>query len=75
MEMLYTPVEVAERLKVPRKTVLNYLRTGKLAGVKVGKHWRAKATDLEAFLKPPLRVVKDMEAEPLPEVDGPIETH
>jgi excisionase family DNA binding protein len=55
MEEVYTPKEVAEQLKLPLKTVLNYLRTAKLPGFKVGKHWRIRASDLEAFMKPSLR--------------------
>lgn len=63
MEELLTPKEVAAKLKLSEKSILDYLRDGKLTGVKVGKHWRVKATDLEAFLRPPLRVVKRSEAE------------
>lgn len=63
MEELLTPKEVAAKLKLSQKSILDYLRDGKLTGVKVGKHWRVRATDLEAFLRPPLRVVKRSEAE------------
>jgi excisionase family DNA binding protein len=63
MDVIYTPAEVAERLKLPLKTVLNYLRMGKLPGFKVGKHWRVKAADLEAFMKPQLRVIEENAAQ------------
>jgi excisionase family DNA binding protein len=63
MDVIYTPAEVAERLKLPVKTVLNYLRTGKLPGFRVGKHWRIKASDLESFTKPQLRLVEANAAE------------
>ena len=66
MEVVYTPKEVAEQLKLPLKTVLNYLRTAKLPGFKVGKHWRVRASALEAFMKPSLRVVKGDEQEDAP---------
>jgi excisionase family DNA binding protein len=63
MDVIYTPAEVAERLKLPLKTVLNYLRMGKLPGFRVGKHWRVKAADLEAFMKPRLRVIEENAAQ------------
>ena len=59
MDVVYTPAEVVERLKLLPKTVLNYLRMGKLPGFKVGKHWRVKAADLESFMKPQLRVIEE----------------
>jgi len=52
-ERLLTPVEAAERLSVSRKSILDWLRSGKLKGVKVGKLWRIREADLEAFLKEP----------------------
>ncbi len=47
----YDPIEVAEMLKVHRRTVYRYLRTGKLKGYKVGTQWRVAPDDLEAFIK------------------------
>ncbi len=53
-ERLLTPVEAAARLSVSPKTVLNWLRSGQLKGVKAGgKLWRIREADLEAFLKEP----------------------
>jgi excisionase family DNA binding protein len=37
LEQFLTPEEVAGRLVVPRKTVLDWLRTGALKGVKAGR--------------------------------------
>jgi excisionase family DNA binding protein len=50
-ERLLTPEEVAERLQVKRLTVLEWLRQGKLSGVKAGRFWRIRERDLEAFLE------------------------
>jgi excisionase family DNA binding protein len=46
-----TPEQVAVRLHISHLTVGNWLRSGKLKGVKVGRLWRVRERDLEAFLK------------------------
>jgi excisionase family DNA binding protein len=46
-----TPEQVAERLHISRLTVGNWLRSGKLKGVKVGRLWRVRESELEAFLE------------------------
>lgn len=48
---LLTPEEAAARLKISRVTVGDWLRSGKLKGVKVGRLWRIRESDLETFLK------------------------
>ena len=48
---LLTPAEVATRLNVSLVTVGRWLREGKLKGVKAGRQWRVRESDLEAFLK------------------------
>jgi excisionase family DNA binding protein len=48
---IFTPKEVAEKLTVSIKTVKDWLRSGKLKGVKVGRLWRVRESDLENFLK------------------------
>src|SRR5664279_1902899 len=50
LEKLYTPDEVAEYLTLSPLTIKNYLRTGKLQGVRIGGHWRVKESALEAFI-------------------------
>ena len=59
VERLLTPEEVANKLAVSVKSVRNWLRQGKLKGIKVGRLWRIRESDLEEFLKmgesPPLR--------------------
>jgi excisionase family DNA binding protein len=47
---LMTPEQVADRLKISRLTVMDYLRRGLLSGVKVGRLWRVQEQDLEDYL-------------------------
>lgn len=47
---LLTPEEVAARLKVKPRTVQEWLRSGRLPGLKLGKLWRIREHDLAAFL-------------------------
>jgi len=52
MQKLYTPEEVAAVLKVKPRTVMEWLRKGKLKGVKIGgKLWRIKESDLQTFIE------------------------
>jgi len=48
---LYTPEEVAKRLKVSRRAVYQWLTSGKLVGMKAGQGWRISEEDLLAFMK------------------------
>jgi excisionase family DNA binding protein len=52
-EKLYTPEQAAEFLLVNSETVRLWLRTGKLKGLKAGRLWRVRESDLQDFLKPP----------------------
>lgn len=47
---LLTPEQVAEYLNLAEKTIKDYLRAGKIRGVKIGNVWRVKPEDLEAFV-------------------------
>lgn len=47
---LYTIDEVANILKVTRRTIYNYVKAGIIPAAKIGKHWRIKAIDLEKFI-------------------------
>jgi excisionase family DNA binding protein len=51
MEDLLTVKEVASKLRVSERTVKNWLRQGALHGLKAGKAWRIKGSELEAFLE------------------------
>lgn len=48
-EEVLTPEEAAKELKLATKTVKDWLRSGKLKGVKFGRQWRVLRGDLEAF--------------------------
>ncbi len=50
-ERLLTPEEIASRLNVSNVTVGRWLRGGKLKGLKAGRQWRVRESDLERFLK------------------------
>jgi excisionase family DNA binding protein len=41
---------VAKRLKVSPHTVIDYLRKGRLKGIKLAKHWRVREEELQRFL-------------------------
>lgn len=67
MDRLLTPEEVAEILAVSPKSIREWLRQGKLKGVKAGRLWRIRECDLEAFLDPVLHAL-----ETAPEDDEPL---
>jgi excisionase family DNA binding protein len=50
-EKLLTPEDTAKALAVKPETIREWLRTGKLKGVKIGRLWRVRESDLEIFLK------------------------
>ncbi len=53
-----TPEQVAEMLKVTPDVVLQWLRQGKLPGVRIGNVWRIEEGRLEAFLFSKLDSIK-----------------
>ncbi len=50
-DRLLTPDDAAIALLVKSSTVREWLRTGKLKGVKMGRLWRVRESDLAEFLK------------------------
>jgi excisionase family DNA binding protein len=50
MEELLDIAAVAQYLGVSERTVYNKVRSGDLPAVKVGRLWRVRAADLEAWL-------------------------
>lgn len=48
-----TPVQIAERLNVTRRTVTSWCESGRLRASRVGGRWRIDPADLEAFLQTP----------------------
>lgn len=49
IEKLYNLAEVEKILSVSRRTLLNYIKSGKLEAVKIGGRWKIKATTLTEF--------------------------
>jgi excisionase family DNA binding protein len=47
---IYTPDDLVEILGIPKKTIMDHLRAGKLPGVKIGKHWRISEESLDKFM-------------------------
>lgn len=47
---VFTLDEVADILKVTKRTLYNYVKAGKLPAVKVGKYWRVSEESLQAFI-------------------------
>lgn len=50
-ERLLTTSQIADKLQVTEKTVTRWLLAGSLKGYKVGRQWRVREDDLEAFMK------------------------
>lgn len=48
---LYTPAEVAEILKLTRKSIYNYIESGKLKSVQFGREHRITEEELQRFIK------------------------
>ncbi|MGI5985261.1 MAG: helix-turn-helix domain-containing protein [Oscillospiraceae bacterium] len=46
----YTLNEVADALKLTRRTLYTYIKQGKLNAVKIGKYWRVSDADLRALI-------------------------
>lgn len=51
MEQYLTAADVATMLQVHMETVLRWARTGELAGSKLGKLWRFRRADVDAFMQ------------------------
>lgn len=47
---LYTIEELTELLQVTQRTIYNWIKSGKLKAFKIGRGWRVKREDLDAFL-------------------------
>ncbi len=51
MEKIYTPEMAAEMLHVSTLTLRKWLRSGQLTGVKIGRQWRIRESDLDLLLE------------------------
>ena len=48
---VYTLKEVEDILKVTQRTLYNYIKSGQLKAVKLGREWRVTDEELKSFLK------------------------
>lgn len=53
-QSIYTPEELAEKLKTTRRTVYRWIEKGELKAFKAGKMWRITRKALEDFLQAPI---------------------
>jgi excisionase family DNA binding protein len=60
-EMFHTVERAADRLALHPKTVLRFIRDGRLRATRIGKAWRILASDLDAFAGVPAAPVKSLE--------------
>lgn len=47
---VYTLDEVADIMKVTKRTLYNYIKEGTLHAVKMGKYWRVSEESLQSFI-------------------------
>jgi excisionase family DNA binding protein len=48
--VLYSVEEITAILKVTQRTLYNYIKSGSLKAIKVGKYWRIKHQDFQNFI-------------------------
>lgn len=56
---VYTLDEVADIMKVTKRTLYNYIKAGTLKAVKMGKYWRVSEESLQAFISNGTPVVEE----------------
>ncbi len=61
MEKLLTTQEVADYLGLTRRTIYTFIQEGTLRAVKVGREWRIKESELEAFINRGSGEIKEKE--------------
>lgn len=53
MEKLLSPEQAAEALGFIPETIRQWIRQKKIKAIKIGRKWRIKESDLQAFLEGP----------------------
>ncbi len=61
MEKLLTTQEVADYLGLTQRTIYTYIQSGSLRAIKIGREWRIKEGELEAFISRGSGEIKDKE--------------
>ena len=49
-DKVFTIIELAEYLKIPKSTLYKLVRSGSIPCMKVGKHWRFHKDSIDAWL-------------------------
>lgn len=49
-ERIYLVAEVADKLHVNAKTVRTWIQRGDLVAIRIGREWRIREQDLQAFI-------------------------
>jgi excisionase family DNA binding protein len=62
-EPLLTPVEAASFLRIHQKTAIRLAREGDLPGLRIGKHWRFRSSDLAVWAESKVGSSRQPEAE------------
>jgi excisionase family DNA binding protein len=68
---VYTVAEAARRLKLHERTILRFIRDGKLKATRVGRGWRVQARDLLALAGEPEAAAPEAAARVTAVVDIP----
>lgn len=55
---VYTLDEVADILKVTKRTLYNYIKAGELPAIKMGKYWRVTQENLQSFVSKDTPVIE-----------------
>ena len=61
MEKYFTTEQVANILQVHPFTILKFIKSGKLKGIKLGRVYRIKESDVQEFLEERMTVTKTKE--------------
>lgn len=48
---IYTPIEIAKKLKITKEAVYGYIKKGYLPAFRIGKFWRVRGKDINAFVE------------------------
>lgn len=70
---LYTLKEVAELLHVTERTLLSYIKSGKLPAKKIGGKWQVTESELNTFIAPDNDAGRQAAAPELVQTDTPEE--
>lgn len=47
----YTALDVSNILGIPPPTIYEFLNSGRIRGIRIGRRWRISSRDIEAFVE------------------------